>query len=391
MSSTRKIVPALLVLAAAVAGCSSESEGGTSSGDFNIGLILDQTGVSAQIAGPTGAGIQAYIKKLNANGGIDGREIKISKQSDSKSTAAGAQTAFQEVLQTQPLAILGSVNSLGSAAAVPIMNGANTAVMIGSAPDTLMLPPQPWLFTQVMPAESMMSVSLQYLDETLGGLQGKRLAVSAAASAFGDAYVAAFEKEAQERGFTIAASDRSSLTMTTFATNAAKIVASKADALLLLDVPSATPMIVNDLVAAGFKNPIVGYESASEPAILADVASEQYITFRGAPVPAPDSELATAAQDAGFGDQANSLWFSYGWNQAAILGEALKDCGESCTSSDLIKAIEGVQDFTPPGGSSYGAVSYSPEKHTAATSVQFITYDPAAKAEVELLEPIALD
>jgi ABC-type branched-subunit amino acid transport system substrate-binding protein len=294
-------------------------------------------------------------------------------------------------LQTEPLAILGSVNSLGIAAAVPVVSGANTPVLIGSAPDSLMLPPQPWLFTQVMSAASMVSVSLEYLDKSLAGVSGKRIAVSAAASAYGDGYVAAFEKEAKDRGFTVATVDRSSLTMTTFATNAAKIVDSKADALLLLDVPSQTSMIVKDLAAAGFKNPIIGYESASDPTILADVASEQYVTFRGAPVPTPDSELAKAAADAGVKDKANSLWFSYGWNEAAILAEALKGCGASCTSSKLMKELDGLSDFTPQGGSTFGPVSYSTDKHAASTSVQFYTYDPAAKAEVKKLDPISVN
>jgi len=389
MRKSTKALPVLLaLLTAAAAGCSSSSEA-KSNGDYKIGLILDQTGVSAQIAGPTGAGIQAFLKQLNANGGVDGHKITISKQSDSRSTAPGAQTAFQEVLQSEPLAILGSVNSLGIAAAVPVVSGASTPVLIGSAPDSLMLPPQPWLFTQVMSAASMVSVSLEYLDKSLDGLSGKRIAVSAAASAYGDGYVAAFEKEAKDRGFTVATVDRSSLTMTTFATNAAKIVDSKADALLLLDVPSQTSMIVKDLAAAGFKNPIIGYESASEPAILADVASEQYVTFRGAPVPTPDSELTKAAADAGVEDKANSLWFSYGWNEAAIFAEALKECGASCTSSKLMKKLDGLSDFTPQGGSTFGPVSYSADKHAAATSVQFYTYDPVAKAEVKKLDPIA--
>jgi branched-chain amino acid transport system substrate-binding protein len=390
MRKFRVVGAALLAVAAtAMAGCSFQDKSSNADG-YQVGLILDQTGVSSQIAGPTGAGIKAYLEKVNADGGVNGTKITISKQSDSRSDANGAQSAFQEVLQTEPLAILGSVNSLGIAAAVPVMSGSSTPVMIGSAPDTLMVPPKPWLFTQVMPAASMMSASLDYLDEALDGLEGKRLAVSAAASAYGDAYVDAFNKEAEARGFSVATVDRSSLTLTTFATNAAKIVHSDADALLLLDVPSQTGLIVDDLVAAGFENPIVGYESASEPAILSEVATKQYVSFRGAPVPAADSELAKAAKDAGFEDQANSLWFSYGWNEAAMFVDALDACGEDCTSSDLMAELENVSDFTPPAQSSYGALSYTADRHFAATSVQFYTYDPSANAEEKVGDPISV-
>jgi ABC-type branched-subunit amino acid transport system substrate-binding protein len=392
MLKRRRLIPAVLaVVALVVVGCSSnnQSSSSQSSGSpYSVGLIEDQTGVSAQIANPTGAGIQAYIKQLNGSGGVNGRKIELASPIDSKSTADGASAAFQQALQSQPIAILGSVNSLGIAAAVPVVSSANTPVMIGSAPDTLLVPPKPWLFTQVMSAASMVSVSLTYLEQTMGSLQGKRLAVSAAASAFGDGYVDAFQKEAAKRGFTVATVDRSALTLTSFATNAAKIVESKADALLLLDVPSSTPLIVHDLQAAGFTNPIVGYESAGEPAIIKSVASSQYVSFRGAPVPPAGGDMVKAAQAAGVEASDNSLWFSYGWNEGAILAEALKSCGDSCTGSTLMKKIEGVHNFTPPGNSTYGPVSYSADNHFAANSVQFFTWDPQANAEKPVQKPI---
>ena len=114
------------------------------------------------------------------------------------------------------------------------------------------------------------------------------------------------------------------------------------------------------------------------------------MSFRGAPVPAADSELVKAAEDAGVEDQANSLWFSYGWNQAAILVEALEACGEDCTNSDLMHELENVSDFTPSGVSSYGALSYTSDRHSAATTVQFYTYDPAMDDEVKVGDPITL-
>lgn len=390
MRKAKAVLPLVLVAATAMTGCSFQGDNEAGDG-YRIGLVLDQTGVSSQIANPTAAGIKAYLEKVNNDGGVNGQKIEITKQSDSRSIAAGAQTAFQEVMQTEPVAILGSVNSLGIAAAVPVVSNAGVPVMIGSAPDTLLEPPEPWLFTQVMPASGMVSVSLDYLEDKLGGLQGKRLAVSAAASAYGDGYVKAFEDQAKERGFTSVAVDRPPLTMTTFATNAAKIVSSDADALLLLSVPAQTPLIVKDLVAAGFEAPVVGYESASEPAIIADVATDQYVTFRGAPVPKDGSELKKAAEEAGFGDQANSLWFSYGWNQAAILVQALDSCGDECSSGDLLKELENVKEFTPPAESSYGAVTYSSDKHFAATTVQFYSWDSAAKTEVQVGDPVAVE
>jgi branched-chain amino acid transport system substrate-binding protein len=379
-----------LLLAGCSASGSQSASGGSQGSDYPIGIVLDQTGVSSQLSGPVGAGVRAYIQHLNDSGGINGHKIKIAKSADSQSTVAGAQGAFQDVMQSEPLAVIGSVSTLGISGVVPTMQNANTPVMLAFAPDPLLLPPSPWLFTQDMPAASELSASLSYLDKALGGLNGKRLAVSSAASSFGDAYVDAFQKQSKNLGYDVALVDRSAVTMTSFATNAAKIVDSKADALLLLDVPSQTSLIMKDLAAAGFTKPVVGYESASDPAILQAVGSEQYVSFRGAPVPAASGLLAQAASAAGVKDQLGSEWFSYGWNEAAVLGHALSSCKDPCTGPTLMKAIEATRNFTPPGDSTFGAVSYSATKHYAATSVQFYGWDATKKAEKPLLSPLPI-
>lgn len=377
--------------AALLSGCALLGSGDDDGDEYRIAVVLDQTGVSSQLSIPVGAGIESYLESVNEDGGIDGRRIVVTKTANGQSTTSGAQGAFQDVMQDEPLAVVGSVSTLGISGVVPTMKDAGTPVMLAFAPDPLLLPPSSWLFTQVMPAESQIDVSLAYLDERLGGLDGKRLAVSSAASSFGDAYVDAFEARADELGYDVALVDRSSVTLTSFATNAAKIEASDADALLLLDVPSQTSLIMKDLAAVGFTAPVVGYESASDPTIFEAVASDQYVSFRGAPVPETSGVMADAAEVAGVSGSLESLWFSYGWNQAAVLVEALRACGEDCTTSRLTESIEATTNYSPPGGSTFGPVSYSPEKHFATTTVQFYTWDAAAGSEQPVLEPITID
>lgn len=389
-------LPVRRLLAAAtgvalLSGCALLGSGDDDGDDYRIAVVLDQTGVSSQLSIPVGAGIEAYLDLVNRDGGIDGRRVVVTKTANGQSTTSGAQGAFQDLMQDEPLAIVGSVSTLGISGVVPTMKDAGTPVLLAFAPDPLLLPPSSWLFTQAMPAASQIEASLAYLEDALGGLDGKRLAVSSAASSFGDAYVDAFEEQADERGYEIALVDRSSVTLTSFATNAAKIAASDADALLLLDVPSQTSLIMKDLAAAGFSAPVVGYESASDPTIFDAVSSDQYVSFRGAPVPEDSGVMADAAEAAGVSGSLESLWFSYGWNEAAVLVEALRACGEDCTNSRLTETIEATTNYSPPGNSTFGPVAYSPSKHFATTTVQFYTWDDAAGREMPVLEPISID
>jgi ABC-type branched-subunit amino acid transport system substrate-binding protein len=383
------------------AGCSSSKgassgSGGTTPGStsatktpYKIGLIGDETGVAAEIANPTLAGIQSYIKMVDSNGGINGHQIQLASAVDSQSTAAGAQTAFPQVLQGNPLAVIGSIDSLGIAAVPPLAGPAGVPVIIGSAPDSLLTPTPPsWLYVMVMPGAAQLDVSLGYLQQTLGSLTGKRIALVAAASSFGDGYTKEFQASASKDGYTIANVDRTPLQMTSFAPDAARIVSSNPDALVLLDVPAQTPLIVKDLAAAGYKGPVVGYDSTCEPAILDAIKSSQFVCMRGAPVPATTGPLATAAANAGVSSQLDSNFFSYGWDEAAVLGQALSSCGDSCTRSGLISSLQSVSNYTPPDNATFGPVSFSTTKHWGAQSAQFYSWNSTSSQVEPVGSPI---
>jgi hypothetical protein len=98
--------------------------------------------------------------------------------------------------------------------------------------------------------------------------------------------------------------------------------------------------------------------------------------------------MAAAADAAGASDRLSSIWFSYGWTQGAVLEEALIACGADCDGQSLIRSIEGLQGLTPPGDASYGPISFSAEKHYAATGFQFVSWDEDASAEVLVGDPI---
>ena len=378
------------LLVASLAACGNSASSGDSEGSYNVGVLIDQTGVSAFQGVPMGAGVQSYIKMINASGGVNGKQIKV-KVADSKSEPQAAQTSVQELLSEQPLAVVGFTGSAQMAAIPPIAEPAGIPFLMGIASDSQLLPAQDWLYTVYMPTAKMMSVILSRLDQTLGGLKGKRLAVSAADTPFGDGFTQAFKDEAKVQGYTAALVDRHSLQLTTFAPNAAKVVDSKSDALILLDLPSNTPQIVKDTTAAGFKKPIVGYEQAGDTSIIKATGTSQYSAFRGAQLPAPTGTMADAAKKAGFTDQLTSPQFSYGWAEGALLVEALKKCGNLCDGEKLKSALQSISDFTVPDSAGYGPVGFSKSKHYATNTVQFYTWDPSSSSIKPTGDPVSLD
>src|SRR5258708_5205122 len=88
---TRKPYAALLVVMAAMFGlaacggttAASASVPGVTSNTITIGAVLDTTGPIKVICAPILAGDQLYFNKINAAGGINGRQVKLVPVSDS--------------------------------------------------------------------------------------------------------------------------------------------------------------------------------------------------------------------------------------------------------------------------------------------------------------------
>jgi branched-chain amino acid transport system substrate-binding protein len=96
---------AVALLTAAVAACSSGSSatpaaGGTTAAasTIKLGLIADLTGPFSSSFTTAEKGIQAYVDKVNAAGGINGHKLSY-VVADTTSTITGAQTAAQELVQ----------------------------------------------------------------------------------------------------------------------------------------------------------------------------------------------------------------------------------------------------------------------------------------------------
>jgi branched-chain amino acid transport system substrate-binding protein len=109
----------------AAASASSTTASGTTSGKvIHIALIEDLTGSFAPISGPQPS--QAYISALNAQGGLDGYQIKTTVY-DGQSTPAGTLNAARQAAQASPNAILmgawnaSSANAFLATTGIPVV------------------------------------------------------------------------------------------------------------------------------------------------------------------------------------------------------------------------------------------------------------------------------
>src|SRR5690348_13195786 len=137
---TARVISAFAILGVLLAGCASNSGGG--GGAIKTGPGIDATnktitlGILTPLSGPVAApigiplthGIETYFKAVNANGGINGWQVKLVEK-DTKYSPQDAVTAYNEI--HNQVAMLGE--SLGTPPTVAIKDLAAADHMLVSA------------------------------------------------------------------------------------------------------------------------------------------------------------------------------------------------------------------------------------------------------------------
>jgi len=117
-----------ITLAAALVGCPPKNEstatgdGNTANtgGDILIGEYGSLTGAQATFGQSTHNAIMMAIDEINANGGVNGRKIKVLTEDDQSKQEEAANAVTKLISQNGVLAVLGEVASSCSLAAAPI-------------------------------------------------------------------------------------------------------------------------------------------------------------------------------------------------------------------------------------------------------------------------------
>ena len=107
----KKIVCFVLAAAMALslAACGNGSEGNASGGDtIKVGIIANTTGDSSQYGIAVSQGAKLYIKQLNEEGGINGKQIEVVEYDD-KGATADAVNAYERMKSDGVTAVIGAV------------------------------------------------------------------------------------------------------------------------------------------------------------------------------------------------------------------------------------------------------------------------------------------
>ncbi|HSY16093.1 MAG TPA: ABC transporter substrate-binding protein [Jatrophihabitantaceae bacterium] len=380
------VTAATLAGVALLAGCSSGNAASSSSGPapYTVYMVADLSGAAASgLAGagvPGGATTAADV--INKAGGINGHPIKIIGTADAMSTSAGAQTAAREAIQAKPDVIFSGESSAEFDASLPLFTAAKLPVFYGTGANELTTPPQPWLFRFIATVGQITSDFVGASRTILGTTAGKKVAFVGPSVPSIDLTIKQLEPKLRAAGATLSTTVRTTLTLTSFTSQAADIASAKPDIVILQDQASSDVLEARGLIAAGYTGPILAGQSAGKSQLVGLAATNVYgiADFNMDLSPS----VQAAAEASGQQTAATSAYFGVGWAMSYALSMAGQNCALPCGPVALGKAVEALGTWTPPGDVAAGPMSFSAAKHYALTRSAVVKYDPSTQKIVRV-------
>lgn len=132
-----KLIALLMVISLFITGCKSGNADAKST--IKVGINMELSGDVASYGQAELNGIKLAIKQVNANGGINGKEIELVEVDNTSSTSEATSVTTRLITQDKVVAILGPATSGAFKASLPVSEEYNVAIISPSATETLVM------------------------------------------------------------------------------------------------------------------------------------------------------------------------------------------------------------------------------------------------------------
>jgi branched-chain amino acid transport system substrate-binding protein len=254
-SRLRFVAPIAIVTALALAGCSTSNLGGSSpkdpagkSGPIKIGAVLDITGVGASLGVPEQNTLTMLAKQLNADGGIDGRDVELTILDD-QSTEDGAAKATSKLIESDKVDLIIGASRTGPSLAMRPIAEAAKIPMISVAAN---VKDSKWVFKTTQNDVSV-------LETILNDAQNKgytKLALVRDATGFGEGIADYITQLGTKRGITLVTTESFEPSATDFTPQMTNVRASDADAVIIWGINPSAGLAQKAYVQLGVNKPV---------------------------------------------------------------------------------------------------------------------------------------
>ncbi len=320
----------LLLVVAGIAACQQAGDE-----PVKVGAVLSMTGPGAGLGGPERNGILLAQKRINENGGINGRTLQVIIEDDGSKADIAKSKAEGLIHGEKVVALLGPslTASTGAVASVTNRLGMPQLCMTGLGPEIElsykslfhMLPPQS------LNAQAMLEyIAKELKAETLGVLYD---------SGYGQLVMTHIENLHQNYGIKIVASEKFEVGATDVSTQAAKVRAAKPQ---VVGIVATSPVPFRNARQMRINQPIVSavgsssYEYVKGMGEFADdIVFPEFIVSED-PLPHQKEFVDLFVKEYG---TLPKTYDAAGWDATHVIAQALVKAGPDADSEAIAAAI----------------------------------------------------
>ena len=332
---------AFLILVAVVPAFALPAQGNES--PIVVGQSCDLSGPTASRTKEYVKGVDAYIAHVNAQGGINGRPIKLVRYDDGFSPAKGLENAKRLAEQDGAMLFFGMGSAPVTAAVLPYADEKSIPVFGSLSGADSLRQPNPMLFH----IRASFGEEIDRLTAFLSNVGMKRIAAIAADLPIGNDGAAALEVAAKKNGMEVVKIARIGNDMKNLDAEAAALARIAPQAVLVLAPAGPAVKFVEALKKHQVNSQLLGVSVMSSTALYKALGPQVEGMLLTQTVPFPWNARLGIVRDyqkrMAEAQVAVSFDSMDGYVSARLLVEGLKAAGPNISRKSFIAALEGMQ------------------------------------------------
>ncbi len=318
------------------------AQDGVTKTTVTLGQSVALTGPAALLALPFAQGARLYFDRFNAAGGVNGRKIELVTLDDADAPAAAVANT-NKLLDQRVLSLFGYYGSAQVTAVNALLK------------DTDIL-----LFGSMAGADELRGALFPNVYSIRPGYSEEAAVVTRHAETLGMRKLAILHAKDPE---SLAALDSAERTMTSLGANlllktplenSDRVLAAKAESVLVISEPKGAAAAIRALRAKNYKGPIYGFSNTGESLLAEQLGSAGAGVVMARVTPKSDNAKSTLVREL----QADALAAKLGKSNVYMLEgyiaawaytEALRKAGKDPTRAKLRKAIDTMQELNLGG------------------------------------------
>ena len=363
----RQLLHGLVTSCLLLPGLSDAVEPGLSVDEVRVGMVNAQSGPASALGLGMLNGAQAYFQRINAEGGVHGRRIRLLSLDDGYEPSRTAAHTRSLLKTQQVFALLGFVGTPTSRAALPLAKRAQVPYLLPfTGTEFLRTPVKPGVFNI---RASYIEETEQLVERVTEDLKLSKIAILMQDDSFGESVKGGLKGALLKRNLTLYAQARIQRNSLTVKEAIEALQRTQPEAVFFVGTYRQLAAAIKQAKALGFNTRFISVSFIGTEGFIREVGNDGNGVYITQVVPSPhDSSLAlvqayqTDMQPAEF-DHASLE----GYIGAAVFTQALRKAGAQPTRETFLDALEHLR--MDLGGFK---VAFSRSQHQGSSAV-FLT------------------